>query len=241
MADPTSDVQAIINSLPDGELKSGLQKAMGGAFAQIVAWISGYKYTSGDMKLGEVFINRVMNKATTNWRNTPNEVVPVAWVYFTQLFGIRIAVNTDLDAINTTDYVGAVNNYRAGRPESTDIPTNAIQRAVTLINMPGMKPRSQEDPQWGIDKFGLLPYVAPIPDPRTPGAMFTGKLPTGQNVYNGVIGGSPSNTPLDPTTGQPIQSTSGGLGLSTTTIIIIGAALIILIVGVVMITSKKSK
>jgi hypothetical protein len=148
----------------------------------ITTWLSNYTYTDGDYALGEIFLNRVMNKATTNRWDTPDSVVPIAWLYMSTLFGIPIAVNTDFDNIQT----GTLDAYLAGRPNQRGFVTQAqVTRAQQLLSMMGAR-TSQLVPQWPVTAFSLLPYVGPIPDPRIAGQTFTGQLPNGQQVVNGI-------------------------------------------------------
>jgi hypothetical protein len=186
--DPQTDaavnsVNAFIQSLPDGALKTSLNKSMSGALPIIATWIAGRTYTSGDYKLGEIFLNRVMGKSTSNWRDTPDQVVPIAWMYFSTLFGLPIAVNTDFDSIQN----GTLQAYLNGRPEQAGhVTQEQVTRANQLFNLPAMRPQKQTVPLWPPTAFDLLPYVAPIPDPRVPGMPFTGTLPNGQNIVNGL-------------------------------------------------------
>lgn len=156
----------------------------GGNPAQIIAqlgkWISGYKYTGGDYALGEIFLNRVLNKETHSRWDTPDAIVPVAWNYFTQLFGIPINVNTDIDGLGHK----TLEQYLQGRPEQRGYVTQAqIDRANALVNMFGNI--QDKYGQWPPSAFGLLPYAGPIPDARILGQFYTGTLPNGQQVQSG--------------------------------------------------------
>ena len=195
-----------------------------GALQDIAHAIGGYKYTGGDYALGEIFINRVMNKATTSRWDTPDGIVPIAWLYFSTLFGLPIAVNTDFDAIKN----GTLSAYLAGRPEQTGYVTQAqVTRANQLFNMLGAQ--TQTIPQWPPTAFGLLPYAGPIMDARRPGVKFTGTLPNGQEIRDGM----PYTAP---TTGAGVQvpgststtpTTALGGGNTTTVLILAAAAALI--------------
>jgi hypothetical protein len=207
--DPTTDaslqaIQAFINSLPEGDLKNALKKSTYGALPLIAKWISGYKYTGGDYALGEIFINRVMNTSTKSRWSTPDSIVPIAWMYFSTLFGIPIAVNTDFDAIEA----GSLSAYLSARPEQTGYVTQAqVTRAKQLLDALGHT-NQQTVPQWPPTSYGLMPYVGPIPDPRMPGVPYNGTLPNGQLIQDGY--------PVTaPTTGQGVQTPGTGSGVTT--------------------------
>jgi hypothetical protein len=167
-----------------GEWITSLQGgSLAGPAQQVGKWIFGYKYTSGDYALGEVFIDRVLGHATTSRWNTPDELVPVSWAWMTALFGLPIAVNTDLDTLSNS---GSLSDYLNGRPEQKGYVTQAqVTRAHQLMQTIVGYPRVGG---WATpDIFFLLPYAAPIPDPRTPNALYNGTLPTGQQVQNGIL------------------------------------------------------
>lgn len=214
-----SAVQNFVNSLPDSDIKTGLQKGLQGALPLIAKWLSGYKYTSGDYALGEIFLNRVLNKQTTSRWDTPDSIVPIAWMYFTTLFGIPIAVNTDFDSIRA----GTLSAYLAGRPEQQGCVTQEqVTRAHNLLM--SMQPDNKYG-QWPPTAFGLMPYVGPIPDPRVRCQPFTGTLPNGQLIQNGypstaaTSGGSVQvPVPATATAAQP-----PGSGISMTSILIFAA------------------
>jgi hypothetical protein len=218
-------VNAFVQSLPDGELKTALNKSMTGALPMIAKWISGYKYTGGDYALGEIFLNRVMNKATSSRWETPDQVVPIAWMYFTTLFGIPIAVNTDLDNIES----GSLSQYLSGRGEQTGyVSQEQVTRAKHLLDMLGH--RSQLDPQWPPSSFNILPYVGPIPDPRIPGMLFSGTLPNGQGMVNGlpVTAAAPGQGIMLPGAPSAVPVTTASLfGGGNKTLLLIGAAVVV--------------
>lgn len=148
----------------------------------IQTWLKSYQFTGGDYALGEIFLNRVMDKATTSRWDTPDSVVPIAWLYFSTLFGLPIAVNTDFDSIET----GSLATYLAGRPEQRGFVTqDQVTRAKLLFDTLGHTSQ-QTVPQWPPTSYGLIPYAGPIPDPRIPGKLFTGQLPNGQQVQDGI-------------------------------------------------------
>lgn len=214
-------VATAATSLLSGNIASAVMSVL----PLIETWLSGYTYTGGDYALGEIFLNRVTDKATSSRWDTPDTVVPIAWMYFSTLFGIPVAVNTDLDTIES----GSLDAYLQGRPEQRGYVTQAqVTRAKQLLDTLGH--RTQEDPQWPPESFGLMPYVGPIPDPRIPGALFTGQLPNGQQVQNGypvtaATAGGNAQIPGAVDVGTP-DTTVGGLSVGT--LLLIGAGILVL-------------
>lgn len=191
----------------------------GQALKDIGHLLFGYKYTFGDYALGEIFLNRVMNQQTSNRKDVPDGVVPIAWDYFTQLLGIPINVNTDIDYLGGND---SLEGYLQGRPEQRGYVTQAqVTRAHQLIQMFGNI--LSKYGQWPPSSFGLLPYAGPIPTAHGPGGLYTGVLPNGQQVVNGypVSAATKGGNVI-----MPGEET--GTGISTTTIILIGAAALLL-------------
>lgn len=222
---PVDAVQQIANSLPDGSLKTALQKALSGSIGVIAKWISGYKYTGGDYALGEIFLNRVLGKETSSRWDTPDAVVPIAWMYFTQMFGLPIAVNTDLDQLR--DH-GDLEGYLQARPEQRGYVTQAqVTRAHYMLNLPALKavsPYGDKYGPWPPSIFGAVPYVAPIPDARTPGALFNGTMFNGQEIVNGL-------PKTNATKGENITIDSGdGSGSSLLIYVVIAVAIIVLLI-----------
>lgn len=214
----------VVNALPPGELKTSLQTFLTADPSKIATminnWIMGYQYTGGDYALGEIFVNRVTNKATTSRWDIPNNIVPLAWYYMTTLFGLPVAVNTDLDQLLASN---SLEGYLSGRPEQRGFVTQEqVDRAHQLINTPGVKPVTQTNPQWGVDAFSVLPYVQAIPDPRLPGKTYSGILPNGQQVMNGL----------------PVTEATSGSDISiggSNTIIYIVIAIVIVILFIIII------
>lgn len=189
------------------------------ALSDIVHAITGYKYTGGDYALGEIFINRVMNTPTKDRWDTPDGIVPIAWLYMTTLFGLPIAVNTDFDSIET----GSLETYLQGRPEQRGFVTQAqVERAKVLFDTLGHTTQ-QTVPQWPPTSYGLLPYVGPIPDARIPGQLFNGTLPNGQVIQNGYPA-TPSTSGLDVKVPGSPGGTGTGTGPGIGTILAIAAA-----------------
>lgn len=114
-----------------------------------------------------------------------NELIGPARTMFTILFGIRMTNSNFLDALN----YGVDNYYQAAGWHGEDIPRNAVERAVYLVQnfFPGS---SYNAYQWDMNKFQEYPLVAPIPDPFEPGKLFTGEF-LGVSVVNGMAIGDP--------------------------------------------------
>jgi hypothetical protein len=197
----------------------------------IETWIQGYTYTGGDYALGEIFLDRVANKQTSSRWDTPDAVVPVAWLYFSTLFGLPIAVNTDFDNIKTGD----LETYLHGRPEQRGFVTQEqVTRAKDLYDTLGNG--NDKYGQWPAASFGLIPYAGPIPDPRIPGKLFSGTLPNGQQVTNGypvsaaTTGGNatvPGGGALPATGGGSSGGIFSGMGIGTKVAIGAAAALLL--------------
>lgn len=214
---------SFVNSLPNGKLKTAFQQAMTtSGIAIIVGWIKGHQYTGGDYGLAEVLYTRVAGQSSSDRWTVPNKdgLVPLAWLYMTTLFGIPIAVSTDLDTLEASD---SLEGYLTGRTEQRGFVT---QEQVTRAH--NLRVMLQDLPilgGWSPDKgvFTLLPYVAPIPDPRIPGALFNGQMPNGQNIVNG----------------EPVSDATAGASISIgssskyTIYIVIAIVIIILLIIII--------
>jgi hypothetical protein len=126
--------------------------------------------------------------ATTGRPHGPdpcNALLPVARTILTILFGVRIVNSDILDALD----VGPDAYYQAGGNWVTDIPRNAVDRAVKLKQQ--FFPQSTYNVrQWDMNKFQDFPLVAPIPDPLKVGLLYTGQFLNVQ-VVNGLAIGNP--------------------------------------------------
>jgi hypothetical protein len=194
---------------------------LGQAMSDLGHLLFGYKYTGGDYALGEIFLNRVMGQATNNRWDVPNGVVPIAWDYFTQLLGVPINVNTDIDYLGGND---SLEGYLQGRPEQRGhVTQEQVTRAHQLIQLFGNI--QDKYGQWPPTAFGVLPYAGPIPTAHGPGGLYTGVLPNGQSIVNGY--------PVSAATkgGDIIlPGTDTGTGATDyTTYILIGAAALLLL------------
>lgn len=114
-----------------------------------------------------------------------NELIGPARIMFTILLGIRITNSNFLDALNN----GVDSYYAAAGWHGEDIPRNAVERAVFLVQ--NFFPSSSYNQyQWDLNKFQEYPLVAPIPDPLEPGRLYTGEF-LGVTVVNGMAIGDP--------------------------------------------------
>jgi hypothetical protein len=81
---------------------------------------------------------------------------------------------------------------------------------------------------WPPTDFGVIPYVAPIPDARIPGHLLNGTLPNGQNIQNGLpVNNSVANL------GSNVQGLGGSGSSNILIYIIIAIAIIILIIIII--------
>lgn len=110
-----------------------------------------------------------------------NSLIYPARLLFTMLFGVRILNSNFLDALE----VGPDAYYASGGSWLDDIPRNAVDRAVMLRQsfFPGSTYNTQ---QWDLNKFQEYPLVAPVPDPMTPGTLYTGEF-LGVKIVNGLV------------------------------------------------------
>ncbi len=212
----------IADSLPPGNFKTQFKTFLSNpnplsAWKAIVSLIKGRTYRTGQYRLVERFMDNIVGAGNVinSYREAPDELYPVANDFFTAMFGVRIANDEDLWALEQ----GADAYY--ARPGTSDANRNAVNRAVML--MKNFYPTSTFNRQkWDLTHFSNYPLVAPIPDPQegNVGRLFTGTIPGGQKVVQGII-----QTPgliktdadvIDPTTGKkvgtPVTQLLGGTG-----------------------------
>lgn len=124
-----------------------------------------------------------------------NEGIHAARALFTTLFGVRILNSHALDALDVS-----VDAYY-GRGETTDIPREAVVRAVKLKQT--FFPNSTYNRKlWDLNIFQQFPLVKPIPDPVQVGKLYTGNI-FGVEVKNGLVQGDPIPT-LPTSADEPI-------------------------------------
>lgn len=176
----TQAVWAALNLLPEGDLKSWLTANPVQFWKKIVQLFTGRKYTTGDYILGERFNDQVMCKGDLSRRQVPDEMVPLAWNFFTIAFGVRIKTEEDLFALEQGKQA-----YRSRSWISADIPDNAIERAVYLKQ--NFYQHSKMNIEcWDLRYFEMYPLVAPIPGIEM-NTLYNGELPGGAIAVNGII------------------------------------------------------
>lgn len=146
--------------LPDGNFKKAFMSTDGSIFSTFSALFKiakGRKYREGHYKLGERLIDQVQCSYNIGYKDVPDEVVPLARLVFTQLFGVRIETGEDLDALDS-----GVDAYYA-RGNKDDIPRNAVERAV-MLKQNYFPISTYNNSCWNLSYFDLYPLVAPIPE-----------------------------------------------------------------------------
>lgn len=172
-------VYQALNMLPEGDLKKWLTANPIQFFKMVIQLFKGRKFTIGQYKLGERYLDQIVGKATRAWSDVGDDIVPIAQMMFTVLFGVRITTGEDLDALNF-----GVNKYYE-RGEKNDIPVDAVERAVFLAQR-YYPIDSYNRYQWDLKYFEMYPLVAPIPG-IDEGTLYTGELPGGARAINGII------------------------------------------------------
>lgn len=124
-----------------------------------------------------------------------NDVENVARAFFTVLFGVRIGNVEYLDNLeHGADAYYATNNGYG----TSDIPRAAVDRAV-MLKKTYFPASSYNTWLWNMQKFQDYPLVAPVPDPFTPGKLWTGDI-FGVKVVDGyVIGNAVPDLPTSTT------------------------------------------
>jgi hypothetical protein len=181
-------------------------------FRAIQAVLGGRKYRQGHYTLGERLIDQIQcqngNPNTVGWKDVPDDVVPLARLFFTMVFGVRISTIEDLDALNGSTIQQGVANYLARNP---DQPYDAVYRAAN-IKQNCYPDRYYNTTCWDLGCFDENPLIAPVPEMNAD--MFSndgnvGKFYTGPgfNDIQFVDGYPVANSP---TTGLTSQITPGG-------------------------------
>jgi hypothetical protein len=146
----SSIMGAVGGALPYLDIAKSLVGAVSSLFA-------GRTYTTGQYVLGERYLDHVAGEKPDYGRGDVSDpVVPLATTFFTFAFGVRITTSEDLDAL---DY-GATAYY--ARPEKSDVPRNAVERAVTLKKT-YYPIATYNKGKWNLEYLFKTPYVAPIP------------------------------------------------------------------------------
>lgn len=172
----TAAVYQALNILPEGGLKSWLMANPVQFWTKVWTAIFGRRYTTGDYVLGEVMHQNIQCQGDIPHSQVSDDMVDAAHRVFNQLFGVRIATNDDLNALD-----GGFNAYRS-REVSQGIGDEAIKRAVFLKQSffyPGIV-------CWDLNKFEEYPLVDRIPDYDV-GKWYSGTLIGGATAVDGLI------------------------------------------------------
>jgi hypothetical protein len=100
-----------------------------------------------------------------------NSLLYSARLLFTILFGVRIINQHFLDGLQR----GVSGYYEAAGLWGTDIPLNAVERAV-MLKQQFFPDYTYNTEQWDLNKFQEYPLVAPVPDPMEVGKYYTGEF-----------------------------------------------------------------
>lgn len=219
---------SLADKLPDGGLKDWVKSFMSDPLGSVQQIFTGRTYTSGDYRLGEVYMRNILGMMEIQRRGqVPDGYVPQAWSFFTLALGVPIGSLDHIDQL----VIGA-SNYKSWNNNSFSwVPDDQAQRANQILNQyigwtPSYYPR---DVAWQLSKFTALPYIYPlydIWDGKGQPKFYTGVHPiTGQSF----VGGYPytASQPQTPTYQQqpqptpygpaPIQTPGGVLNPSTGT------------------------
>lgn len=196
----TAALYQALNVLPEGDLKSWLTANPVQFWKKVVALIKGRKYTTGDYTLAERLNDQVYGNPNIGQTQATDEMVDIAHRVMNQLFGVRLATDEDLNAL---DYGVAAYKSRAA---SQGISQDAIERAVFLKQH--FFPIATYNKQvWDLRYFELYPLVDRIPDYPL-GQWYTGPVIGGANAVDGLIPISAQNvirqfpgSDFDPNTG----------------------------------------
>lgn len=175
----TAAVYAALQMLPEGSLKTWLTANPVQFWKMVYEAIFGKKYTSGDYILAERLSDQIYCNANIDRGQASNQMVDVAHRVFNQLFGVRIATEDDLNALEL-----GFAAYKA-RQASEGISDAAINRAVYLKRH--FYPNSTYNKQcWDLRYFEMYPLVDRIPD-YEPGKWYTGEVIGGAWAVDGLI------------------------------------------------------
>jgi hypothetical protein len=175
----TAAVYAALQMLPEGSLKTWLTANPIQFWKMVYEAIFGRKYTSGDYILAERLSDQIYCNANIDRGQASNQMVDVAHRVFNQLFGVRIATEDDLNALEL-----GFAAYKA-RQASEGISDAAINRAVYLKRH--FYPNSTYNKQcWDLRYFEMYPLVDRIPD-YEPGKWYTGEVIGGAWAVDGLI------------------------------------------------------
>jgi len=154
----------------------------------VIQLFTGRTYQSGQYILGERYNDQVLCNGNIGRSQVSDDMVPVARLIMTVLFGVRINDSGNLDSLD-----GGVDNY-FHQTTFPDIPRNAVERAVYL-KQTYYPISTYNNSCWDIQYFEKYPLVAPIPEMNADatrveanyGKFYSGDLPGGAKAINGLI------------------------------------------------------
>lgn len=197
----TAALYQALNVLPEGDLKSWLTANPVQFWKKVVALITGRKYTKGDYTLAERLNDQVYANPDIGQTQATDEMVDIAHRVMNQLFGVRLATDEDLNALDS-----GVTAYKS-RAASQGISQDAIERAVFLKQHFFPIATYNRQP-WDLRYFELYPLVDRIPDYEL-NKWYTGPVIGGANAVDGLIPLSAQNVirqipggDFDPNTGN---------------------------------------
>lgn len=175
----TAALYQALNVLPEGDLKSWLTANPVQFWKKVVALIKGRKYTKGDYTLAERLNDQVYGNPNIGQTQATDEMVDIAHRVMNQLFGVRLAVDDDL---NSLDY--GVAAYKA-RAVSQGISQDAIERAV-FLKQHFFPIATYNNQVWDLRYFEIYPLVDRIPDYEL-NKWYSGPVLGGANAVEGLI------------------------------------------------------
>lgn len=196
------------NAIPPGAVRDALKNVKSGSLLDALKIIpsifSGRKYRTDQYRLIERFMDNIVGEGNSigSYKEAPDDLYDIANLFFTAILGVRVTSDWDLYAL----YDGPDAYY--ARPGMQDVPREAVNRAVYLMKNFYNPWTTFNVSRWDLRHIADMPLVAPIPDPREgyTGYYYSGSLPGGGVVKNGIIMGSPivaTDTNVnDPVTGQ---------------------------------------
>jgi hypothetical protein len=196
----TAAVYAALQILPEGSLKTWLTANPVQFWKMVYESIFGKKYTTGDYILAERLNDQIYCNPNIDRGQASNQMVDVAHRIFNQLFGVRIATEEDLSALDS-----GFAAYRA-RPVSQGITDAAINRAVYL-KQHYYQSSTYNNQCWDLRYFEVFPLVGRIPDYEI-GKWYTGEVLGGAYAVEGIIPVSATDI-LDQYVGAQFDPTTG--------------------------------
>lgn len=135
------------------------------------------KYGVGEHILGERFLDGIQG-LNVGRRDVPDDAIAAAQVYFSLMFGVRIRMTEDFDALDK----GVDEYYK--RPQTDDIPRAAVERAVNLKRT-YYPITSYNQGGWDLSRAQDIPLVAPIPGIEYK-TLMNGEVPGIGPIVNGI-------------------------------------------------------